>query len=138
MLGVLIGQLDGLCEAECGVDAIQRRTSDTTGIAGSFTARVEVGRGNGLQGVRISDDTHGTAAAALDAEDDGIVGEEARVLAVKILKSLLQALAYVCRQPLVESAGYDARQVTAWRQVGTGLALHEIFHSLGRGDGGHW
>ena len=91
-----------------GIDAVERRRSDASGVAGSFAAWVEEGGRDGLEGNGIAWDAHGTAAAAFYAEDDSIIGEEAGVLTIKIPEALLESMPYMGREPLVESAGDDA------------------------------
>ena len=86
--------LQELCQIgyfEGGIDAIERGGSDTSGVAGSFTARVEQGCAYRLQGIRITRDTNRTTATTLHAEDHCIVRQEARELAIKIPESLLEA-----------------------------------------------
>ena len=78
---------------ESGIDAVECGRGDTSGVAGSFTAGVEAGCGDGLECLWITGNTHGAAASALDTEDDGVVGEEARVLAVKVSEALLETFA---------------------------------------------
>lgn len=76
---------------ECGIDTVECGGSDASGVAGSFTARIEERRGDRLESIGIARDTNGATAAALYTEDDGIVGKEARVFAVKIAEALLKA-----------------------------------------------
>ena len=102
---------------ESGIDAVECGRGDTSGVAGSFTTGVEAGCGDGLECLGITRDTHGAATSALDTEDDGVVGEKARVLAVKVSEALLEAFADMRGQPEVKAGGDDARQVAARREV---------------------
>ena len=74
---------------ECGVDAVESGGSNTAGITGSFSAGIESRGRDGLEGVGVTRNTDGTAAAALDTDNDGIVSEESRVLTVKVAETLL-------------------------------------------------
>ena len=102
---------------ESGIDAVECGRGDTSGVAGSFTAGVETGCGDGLKGLGITRDTHGAAASALDTEDDCLVGEEARVFLVEVSEALLEAFSDMRGQPEVKAGGDDTRQVTARREV---------------------
>ena len=77
------------CDFARGIDSVEGRGSDTSGIAGSFTARIEIRCANGLKRLRIPGNAYRTATAAFYTQDNGIVGQESRVLAVKISKTLL-------------------------------------------------
>ncbi len=101
-------------------------------IACAFAARVQTRRVDGLQSLRIAEDTHRAAATALYAYDNRLIRQKAGVFLVKIPKPLLQPLAYACRQPLVQTAGHNTRQIAAFRQILACSPLHKILHPLRR------
>ena len=78
---------------ERNIDAVQSGGSYTSRITSTLATRIEVRRGNGLQCFRITGQTHGATAAALNAKDNCFVGQETTVLAVEIAEALLQAFA---------------------------------------------
>ena len=86
----------------------------------------------GLQGLRVAGDTHGAARTALGGEDKGIVGEEARVLAVEVAEALTQTLGDERRHPLMQGAAARTGEVTARRQVGGAFAANEVRKTLRR------
>ena len=85
--GELFGDFEG------DIDAVQGRGSDAACVACTLATRIEVRRGDGLQCLWITRQTHSTTASALYAEDNCLVGQEATVLAVEISEALLQAFA---------------------------------------------
>ena len=78
---------------ECDIDAVQCGGGDATSIACTFATWIEVRRGDGLQCLWVTRQTHSTAATALYAEDNRLVGQETTILAVEITEALLQAFA---------------------------------------------
>ena len=85
--GELLGDFEG------DIDAVQCGGCDAACIACTLAARIEVRRGDRLQGLWITRQTHRTATTTLYAEDNCLVGQETAVLAVEISEALLQAFA---------------------------------------------
>ena len=85
------GELFG--DFECDIDAVQCGGCDAACIACTLATRIEVRRGDGLQCLWITRQTHSTATTALYTEDNRLVGQETAVLAVEISEALLQAFA---------------------------------------------
>ena len=85
--GELLGDFEG------DIDAVQCGGCDAACIACTLAARIEVRRGDGLQCLWVTRQTHSTTAAALYAEDNCLVGQETTILAVEITEALLQAFA---------------------------------------------
>ena len=61
---------------------------DSSGITGSFAAREEALKRDVLQGVSVSQDTHGRGGARFDPDQDGFVGEKTVRHAVGMAESL--------------------------------------------------
>ena len=91
---VFRGELFG--NFECDIDAVQGRGSDATCIACTLATGIEVRGGDRLQCLWITRQTHSTAATALYAEDNCLVGQETTIFAVEIAEALLQAFADMC------------------------------------------
>lgn len=114
-----------------GIDAVEGGRSDAAGIACTLSARVEVGRGDGLECVGVARYADCTTAAAFHAEDNGFVGEEPAILAVEVAETLLQACANHGWQPLIQSAAAQSGQVTAWGEVAALSSLYKVTQALG-------
>ena len=92
-----------------GIDAVEGGRGDAAGITRTLAAWVEVGRGDGLEGLGVSRYAHCTTAAAFHAEDNGFVGKKPAILAVEVAEALLQAYANLMRQPLIQPAAAHPR-----------------------------
>ena len=76
-----------------GIDTVKGRRGNAACIARTLSTRIEVVGGNRLECIEVARYADSTTTAALDAKDNGIVGEETAVLAIEVTEALLKACA---------------------------------------------